>query len=130
MTLTDQNGCGAEAVTEPSREGIAQEVRAAFNADGAGRLYSATQYRLWQDAHGRHLEHVARMERLQRGEEGRLRRPSNGPCDRRLDRTTETETVKTEDISAAATSATPTISDPLHLLRRRPLIPKASRSRS
>jgi uncharacterized protein YdaU (DUF1376 family) len=113
-------------------EHVAPEVRPSFTADGNGKLYSKTQFELWEHAHGRHLEHVARMEEInKRRNEARNKNRNESRNDDRNDgatmaatnpatnaattereRETETETeiLKTKDVSAAA-SATPTIFD-------------------
>jgi hypothetical protein len=40
----------------------AEEIRAHLKTDVPGRVYSATQYELWKEAHGKHLDYLERME--------------------------------------------------------------------
>jgi hypothetical protein len=102
---------------------VAQEVREALTSDGNGRIYSTTQFELWTDAHSRHLEHVARMDvinkrRNERRNEGRNderydSRNINATCTVTAAVTTETgtgtgtetKTGKTKNTCAEASSA-------------------------
>jgi hypothetical protein len=81
---------------------VAGEVREALTADGQGRVYSKTQFELWTQAHGRHLEHVARMEEInKRRDEARNKRRDEARNKRRDEARNED---RNDDATTAATT--------------------------
>lgn len=82
-------------------ETVSHEIRETLTSDGNGRVYSRTQFDLWTDAHNKHLEHVARMEEInKRRNEARNKARDDARNDTRSDDVTSTAT------DAATTPAT------------------------
>jgi len=62
MLPDDDRALAKESRLGPRWPEFAEEIRAHLKTDVPGRVYSATQYELWRDAHTKHLEYLERME--------------------------------------------------------------------
>ena len=62
MLPDDDRALAKESRLGPRWPEYAAEIRAHLETDVPGRIYSATQYALWQEAHGKHVEYLERME--------------------------------------------------------------------
>lgn len=67
-------------------EAVKGDVRAALTSNGAGRIYSNTQYLLWQSATARHATHLATMEELNKRRAEKREAKAKASDDRNDDR--------------------------------------------
>jgi hypothetical protein len=98
MLPDDDRALAKESRLGPRWPDYAGEIRAALISDGNGRIYSPTQYALWQEAYKKHLEHVARMEAI-----NQRRAERNKPRDDSRD--DSRDDARAEDVTPPVTAA-------------------------